>query len=137
MPSYRTRSFAHPCVSHICPRIPTPLSVLPPPYVSYCVTLSPFHILLLASCETPSKVGQSFSMEPLGTTKPPSCIHPPHIPSPLKTLRISAVPPPAVPQLPTVSIYISSPTSFPPLPALLLTRASPTPRLLSAVIASP
>ena len=57
--SYCTGSFAHPGVSRLSPRIPTSLSVSPPPYGSSCVTLSLCRLLLLASHETPAKVAQS------------------------------------------------------------------------------
>ena len=56
--AYRIMSFVHPGVSRLCPIILTSYSAIPPPSRSYCVILSPNHILLLASHENPAKVSQ-------------------------------------------------------------------------------
>ena len=57
--TYRTRSFAHPGVSRLRPGTPTSHSATPPSSGSYCMTLSPNRLLLLASHEAPAKVARS------------------------------------------------------------------------------
>ena len=134
--AYRTSSFSHLGLSRHHPSIPDSLSASPPSSGSHCVNLSPCSLLLIASCDTPDKFAQSFSLLTLGTTKHPSFVHPPRTPSPLHTLQISVIIPPTVPWLPVVYLYMTFPTVFPLLPALLLPRASPMYRLISAVLAS-
>ena len=56
--AYHTRSFAHLGVSCIRPRITTSHPATPPPSGSYCVTLSPNCLNLLASCNIPVNVGR-------------------------------------------------------------------------------
>ena len=58
--AYHMRSFAHLGVSRLHPIILTYQSATPPPSGSYCVTLSPNRLLLLASRKIPAKAEQSF-----------------------------------------------------------------------------
>ena len=58
--TYRTKSFSQPCIYRIPPSITDSLSASPPSSSSHCVTLPPCILLLFSSCETPSKVYQSW-----------------------------------------------------------------------------
>ena len=122
------RSSTHLGVSCLRTIILTYQPTLPPPSGTYCMTFSPNLLLLLSSCKIPARVAHSFSLLPLGATKPTSCDHPLRTLSHFNTLQIVGVTPPTVPRLPAVSLYRSLPTAF---------RASPTFRLLTAALASP
>ena len=86
--------------------------------------------------EPPTKLFEDTSLPPLYDTMCPSCDPPPHIPSCLRTLQISAAMLPTVLRLPAVFVCRTLPTSFPPLPALIPPRASPIPCLSTIAPAS-
>ena len=75
-------------------------------------------------------------MSPLGATKPPSCVHPSCIPSPLYKIQILVATPPTFLWLPVVYLYRPLLNFFLLLPVPLPPRASSMSRLLSAALGS-
>ena len=112
---YHTSLFIHLGISRPCPRIQTFRPATLPPSGSYCVTLPPNHLFLLASLEIPAKVARSHFSVPLGATKPPSCIHTPHLyrrpcySSPCRSYHTGSYAHLGVPFLrPSISVYHTS-----------------------------